>query len=173
MAHTNSDRRRFYVATLITLLALPALWWANESRDGAPNVATAGVVVGGAAEPTVPSPAAAAASNEFSDAPPVFLDGPAGQVGAARPEVAVPATPGERIETTATFRSDLPSATTCLAPGISNGGLIVVVNLDNGRSITCTTMLAPAGSDALVLSTSQFLEIADPTDAPIPVEIRR
>ncbi len=178
MAHTDSDRRRFFLATAITLMALPALWWANESRQSAPNVATAGVEVGDAAEPTTAAVAAttvpAPAPTQDPEPPPVFLDGPAGQVGAGLPEVAVPATTGERFQTRATYRSNLPSTTTCIVGGVNNGEDIVVVNLDNGRSVRCRALLAPFGVDPmLVLSSQQFLEIADPTDAPIPVEIRR
>jgi len=203
MAHSHSDRRRFFLATAITLLALPALWWANQSRQSAPNVATAGVAVGDASDPTAPAappvpsaapgtPSAAAeqpvapeapaeetAAPEApegsgdADPPPVFLDGPAGHVGAGLPEVAVPATTGERIQTRATYRSNLPTST-CLVGNMSNGLDVVVVNLDNGRSVRCTTALAPFSDDPiLVMSRDQFLEIADPTDAPIPVEIRR
>ena len=44
MALTDSDRRRFLLATALTLVALPALWWANQN-DGAPTVATVGLAV--------------------------------------------------------------------------------------------------------------------------------
>ena len=55
-----------------------------------------------------------------------------------------------------------------------NGSEVTVVNLDNNRSVRCITALAGAGDiDQLVLHTSAFSEIADVTDAPIPVEIRR
>lgn len=190
MATTDTDRRRFFLATALTMLALPALWWANQS-DGAPNVATAGLAVGASATtvddlataPALTAPRSPAGladatgdtdDTDDTDPPPVFLDGPAGQVGAGLPEIAVPATTGERLRTTATFRSSLGSSTTCIASGVNNGERVVVVNLDNGRSVTCTALLAPSGADQqLVMSGSLFAEIADPTDAPIPVEIRR
>ena len=171
MALTDSDRRRFLLATALTLVALPALWWANQD-DGAPNVATAGLAVDGGAELAEPDPIVPAADPDDS---PVFLDGPSGQVGAGLAEIAVPAPPElERITTKAIFRSDVGSPTTCTAPGLNQGASIVVVNLDNNRSVRCTARLAPSGAaDLLVLHPELFAEIADLTDSPIPVEIRR
>ena len=57
---------------------------------------------------------------------------------------------------------------------MTSGSRITVVNLDNNRSMTCTTVLAPGDAvGELVMSTSTFAGIADLTDAPISVEIRR
>ncbi len=171
MALTDSDRRRFLLATALTLVALPALWWANQD-DGAPSVATAGLAVdsgstGAEADDAVPV-------DDPADAP-VFLDGPSGQVGAGLAEIAVPVQPQlERITTKAVFRSDVGSPTSCTAPGVNQGADIVVVNLDNNRSVSCTARLAPSGAaDVLVLHPDLFAELADLTDSPIPVEIRR
>ncbi len=59
-------------------------------------------------------------------------------------------------------------------PGVSSGTKITVVNLDNNRSVTCTTALSPGNAAGdLVMHTSAFATIADLTDAPISVEIRR
>ena len=41
-----TDRRRVLAASALTLVALPALFWASDD-DGAPNVATVGIEVGG------------------------------------------------------------------------------------------------------------------------------
>jgi len=176
MATTHTDRRRFFLATALTLLALPALWWASES-GGAPNVATTGIAVSAAAdaESASNSPTTTVTgTGQVADVPPVFLDGPSGHVGAGLSEIAVPANTDDRITTTATFRSNLASTTSCIAPGISNGERVTVVNLDNGRSVTCTATLAPSSAEqVLVMSSQLFAEIADPTDAPIPVELRR
>ena len=97
VAHNDSDRRRFLLATAMTLLALPALWWANKQSDaGAPNVATVGIEVASgdsadAGAVIAPIDAAAIADHDRSrratsptlpttpvvTAPaPVFLDGP-------------------------------------------------------------------------------------------------
>lgn len=177
MALTNTERRRIFLAMALTFLALPALWWANQSEGAsAPNIATVGVEVGTEGETAnsaAREPAGSALADQLGEADPVFLDGPAGDAGGAA-EIAVPAAPRrELITTSATFSSKVPSSTLCLVPGIAHGSRITVVNLDNNRSTTCVTVLAPSGSGAdLVLHTSTFSELADLTDAPIPVEIR-
>lgn len=165
MALTPSDRRRILLASALTLVAMPALWWANQSS--APNVATAGIVV--------VDKSATAPTAEAGDVAPVFLDGPSGQVGAGLSEIAVPAPPAiAGITTTATFRSTLGSPSACMIPGIGSGQQVTVVNLDNNRSVTCTAILAPSSAaDQLVIASELFAELADPTDAPIPVEIRQ
>ena len=40
------DRRRIVAVSALSVLALPALFWAAGSDDGSPNVATAGVEIG-------------------------------------------------------------------------------------------------------------------------------
>jgi hypothetical protein len=182
MALTHTDRRRLLLATALTVVALPALWWANQSGSAAPNVATAGIAVGDGevaadAAPTAnagDTPADAAPDAAGSEAP-VFLDGPAGQVGAGLSEIAVPEAPGvASISTTATFRSDLPTTATCTFPGLTTGAEVTILNLDNGRTVTCTAVLGASGApDVLVMHTDLFATFADLTDAPIPVEIRR
>ena len=177
------------LATALTVVALPALWWANQSGSAAPNVATAGIAVDDSGSATDAAPAdansaggPAGSSADSTDATdfegseaPVFLDGPAGQVGAGLSEIAVPAAPGvASISTTATFRSDLPTTTTCTYPGLTSGAKVTILNLDNGRTVTCTAVLGASGApDVLVMHTDLFETIADLTDAPIPVEIRR
>jgi hypothetical protein len=184
MALTHTDRRRMLLATALTVVALPALWWANQSSSAAPNVATAGIVVSDAGEAdatgadTAAADGSAAPAENAEDAEagaPVFLDGPSGQVGAGLSEVAVPAAPGvASITTSATFRSDLPTTSTCVFPGLSTGDRVTVVNLDNGRTAKCTAVLGGSGAaDVLVMHTELFATLADLTDAPIPVEIRR
>jgi hypothetical protein len=186
MALTLTDRRRLLLATALTVVALPALWWANQSGSAAPNVATAGIAVGDGGSPAAPAgadtvgaPEAAANAANASDAAgseaPVFLDGPSGQVGAGLSEIAVPAAPGvASISTAATFRSDLATTSTCTFPGLTTGTKVTILNLDNGRTATCTAVLGASGApDVLVLHTDLFATIADLTDAPIPVEIRR
>ena len=187
MALTDTDRRRFLLATTLTLLALPALWWANQSENSAaPNVAVAGADVGvdvGAAHEDVGSSSESSAESarlgidpgEVGDIAPVFLDGPSSAAGAGLSEVAVPARPEvARINADATFRSDIGGPDSCVVPGVINGQQVTIVNLDNGRSVACTTTLARSAAGAQVtLHSSLFAQLADLTDAPIPVEIRR
>ena len=168
MALTQLDRRRILLASALTIVALPALWYANRPDSGAPSVAVAGLAV----NPTGDTETAPVADGP-PDAP-VFFDGPSSQVGAGLAEIAVPAAPtAERTTGRANFRSDVPVGI-CRSTAIGNGQSITVVNLDNNRSITCTTVLAPANAgDELVMHPDLFSRIADLTDAPIPVEIRR
>jgi hypothetical protein len=236
MATTHSDRRRFFLATSLTLLALPALWWVNRSEgSAAPNVAVAGAGVGvdvgadhdGAEPPTATAPtsapaaapevapatvdastldastsdastsdastldasasgaAAAAAESPAADegtdgdepgaVAPVFLEGPSAQVGSGLAEIAVPAPPAvARVSTTATFRNSVTGRDTCVVPGLLDGGTVTVVNLDNGHRVTCAATFVPGNlGDEILLSRHAFSQLADLTDAPIPVEIRR
>lgn len=187
MALDNIDSRRFLWAALITVLALPALWWVNRD-DGAagPKVATAGVEVAAAAE-TTPVPVTAEIivpttvgrsnlppADTASSSAPVFLDGPQGNVGGAS-EIAVPARPAtEILLADATYRSTIAGTRTCFAIGIPSGTEITVINVENKHATTCVVTFAPATQrDALVMQTEQFLELADLSDAPIPVEIHQ
>lgn len=182
MALTNTDRRRFIAATALTLVAFPALWLANtSSRSTSPNVAVAGLDVdddGAATAGPAGEPAAASAEaselGATGDVPPVFLEGPTSAAGASQSQIAVPAKPlVEGIDAKATFRSSVP-VDTCIVPGLTSGTRIRVVNLDNNRSVTCTSVLAPGNRlGDVVMHTSAFAQIADLTDAPISVEIRR
>jgi hypothetical protein len=178
VAFDDTDRRRFFLATTLTLLALPALWWANQSDGaGAPNVAAVGVGVGEAdgapATDTTIGQSLLPTMSLLEDTSPVFLDGPASS-GAGVAEVAVPAPPAvARITTKATFRSTV-AGNTCIVPGVVNGTKVTIVNLNNNRSVSCVATLAPAGTrDEVVLHTTAFSELADLTDAPIWVELRQ
>jgi len=178
MTLTDTDRHRFIAATALTLLALPALWWANTSENSSePKLAVAGIDadVDVAADPSTSGQNVAANVDAGTDeAPPVFLDGPTSAAGAGLSAIAVPARPLiDGITAKATFRSSVSNGT-CIAPGLASGTKITVVNLDNNRSMTCTTVLSPGSTVGdLVMRTSAFATIADLTDAPISVEIRR
>ena len=195
MAPSDSDKRRFLLVTGLTLLALPALWWANQHADsGAPNVATVGIDVGDGATapeatdtaqvvPAAPGPAPAttqppitiAPTTTSSDGPsaPIFLDGPSAASSGGAAAIAVPAAPTvERINTSASYRGSISPSDTCLTPDIETGTLVTVVNLNNGHSVTCVATRSYSTDDTgLIMHTDTFSQIADLTDAPIPVEI--
>jgi hypothetical protein len=171
MSLTRTDRRRFFLATTLTLLALPAVWWANEQRSsGAPNVA----VLGADVDDDETAPTATAPPTTTGTVQPVFLDGPSGKAGAGLPEIAIPAAPEiDHVRATATFRSSVPGDF-CIVPGVLNGRTVTIVNLDTNRSTTCVTIFEPGTpGEQIVLHTDRFSELADLTDAPIPVEIRQ
>ncbi len=178
MALTDTDRRRFIAATALTLLALPALWWANTSENSsAPNLAIAGIDadidVADAARPSQTS-SPTGPDTPTRDVAPVFLGGPPSAAGAGQSEIAVPSRPLiDGIMARATFRSSVPT-NICIVPGVTTGSRVTVVNLANNRSVTCTSILPPGDSTGdVVLPTTAFAAIADLTDAPVSVEIRR
>jgi hypothetical protein len=194
VAPNNTDRRRFLLATGLTLLAFPALWWANQATDtGAPKVATAGVSVGdgdNTADQTLAAPQAATEVVAVAPAPtvatappptdsdvgaPVFLGGPSAPGALAAPKSA-PAQPIDvvAIATEATYQSSISPRDSCLVFGVETGTTLTIVNLDNGRSVTCTAVRTFVDrNEGLVLHTDTFAKIADLTDAPVPVEIRQ
>lgn len=172
MPRPDPDRRRFLLATIVTLLALPALWWVNQSGEsGAPNVASVGVDVGGNA--ANPDSGASTATDESVPNEPVFLDGPSrGNAGVA--EIAVPAPPErEPVIGTGSYSSRVASVGQCLVRGVEPWNNVTIVNLDNNRSTTCVAAPAPETQTTdVVLHTRAYNKLADLTDAPIPVEIR-
>ncbi len=181
---TQRDRRRLTVATVVTIVALPALWlFSRDGGSSGPNVAAVGVQVengyvtndAGADATTVdagPSTANLPEAELSADVAPVFLDGPAAN-GGGMPAIAVPtAPPSEIVELPATYSSQIWNWT-CVAPGIQTGVELTIVNVDNGRSTTCVATYGDPRSTGLVLHTNGFLELADLTDAPIPVEIHK
>ena len=186
MALDDTDRRRFLLVAIASLLTLPALWWVNrDDPSSGPNTASVGVEVGGTldGEPVdepddaITIDSTVGRSNLPSEPtvltrPPIFLDGPASAVGGIS-EIAIPnADALETIITRATF-GNISGQNSCLAQNITTGQEITVINLDNNRTITCRVTLAPATQSApLVLQTAQFETLADLTDAPIPVQIR-
>jgi hypothetical protein len=171
----DRDRRRLLLASALTVVALPAVWLANrdDTTSPRPNVAAVGAPV---------------ADGEAASVPPASVD-PMGTVDAqyldgavpAPPQTAGPVTPAigtadGRVVATATaiFRRSVTSSTTCLFNGVKVGSHITVVNVDNDRSMTCTTALRPMDQpqDELMMSADAFATIADPSEAPIVVEIR-
>ena len=174
MALNDTDRGRFFFALLITLVAVPSLWWFSRD-DAAPDQSTVTTAV--APQTTEAAPTTIGQTNlpppEAVDSLPIFLDGPEGQIGGV-PEIAVPGQPTTAsIIAEATFRRALAGQQTCLSRTILVSRIITVVNLDNNRATTCRVLLAPATQrQDLVMDVDRFTEIADLTDAPIPVEIR-
>jgi hypothetical protein len=179
VALDNKDRGRFFFALLITLIALPSMWWFSQSDTTAETSQDGDVAVTTDPTPSTPEPPPTTIGQTNLPPPdavgsvPIFLDGPEGQIGGV-PEIAVPGQPTtESIIADATFRRSMAGQQTCLSRTILSGGIVTVVNLDNNRTTTCRVSLAPAGQrEDLVMDLDRFTEIADVTDAPIPVEIR-
>jgi hypothetical protein len=167
-----TDQRRLAVAAAITVIALPSLWLMSRNDEaGAPNVATAGVVIGpeeGSATTVGPGVADAMGSPGAA-----YLDGPPAATSPRVIEIAIPSEgPGTSVMGTASYRSSLHSEGVCQVKDAPFGARVTVTNLDNSRSVTCTASISPAGIlDSVVMHTDAFLIIADLADAPVPVEI--
>jgi hypothetical protein len=170
-----TDRRRLVLAALLTAVALPAIWLFARSSDGktTPSVA-AGVGV-----PTPEADAAVAADpadDAFGHDMPIFVDGPTTPPKAVVVPIVVPAVePGEHIDGQATFkRTADPYTTTCSATFAPFNAALTVTNLDNGRQTQCRNKTPKVFEDKSIqieLTTDQFEQIAQLTDAPIHVRI--
>jgi hypothetical protein len=180
-----SDRRRLVVAVAITVIALPSLWLMSRSgSSGAPNLATAGVAIapdgaGSVADesPVTSQPPSPAASPPTTDVDPMgsipaaVVQSPPATAGSVA--IAVPGgTDATFAVGDASYRSSIRDASTCIVRDAPFGTTVTVTNRNNNRSIVCRASVPAAGTDeAVVLATSRFNEIADLTDAPIPVDI--
>ena len=164
------DRRRVVVASVFTLVALPALWVLNResaATSGSPAVGAAGVEIKSSAD-------AAPDTTAYQPEAPAFVGGDEVPVPPAAVVVAVPPpTSANQVTARASFHrytAGSRQCTTLLAP---DGALLTVENVDNGQSTTCTNTLGMAmqtGAD-LVLHTEVFGEIGDLADAPLPVHV--
>jgi len=163
------------LVSVLTLGALPAIWLVNRQDERAtPDAA------GAAAADGVP---AATTSTTMPDVmgtvAPRFLNGTNDSVPqATNPPVFVGEPDGTVIaDGTATYRRDVSRPGVCLTNSVEAGQQVTVVNIDNGRSIACTTEARAeeeaALADEIVLLTQDFAQIADLTDAPVNIEIRQ
>ena len=76
------------------------------------------------------------------------------------------------INGTASFRRNIRSTTACQVKGVPFNTAITVTNLDNSRSVQCIASVGGTEpDDDVVLHADAFLQIADLTDAPVPVQI--
>lgn len=93
-------------------------------------------------------------------------------------DVAVPAAEqGEVMSARATFSRNFTAPALCVGGPDEVGTVLTVTNVNNNRSTECT-VVSGAGiiepeAGTIVLERSVYLQIADASDAPVPVEIRR
>lgn len=170
----TADRRRLAWASVVTVAALPALWFVNKESDAnRPNVAAVGLAAddGGApvttvgpidplGDPDVSPATIIAAPPTSATTPPQIRYGTADDALVARVD--------------ATFRRSVGDPEACWYNGVSSGDYITVLNPANGRSIECWTVLRHDDPPhQVVLYPSAFAELARFTDAPVTVEIRQ
>lgn len=157
---------------LVTLIAVPALWLVSRQTDESAAADTGAVAVEDGAVATTDAASNRPPLEPPSDLP-IFLDGPASEQRPGVPRIVVPARPEiEPVRFEASYRSTVAGLRSCLVRNLASGLTINVRNLDNGRSISCVTSVAPFTQVAdLVMHTDTFSELADLTEAPIPVEV--
>jgi hypothetical protein len=171
----DRDRRRLVLVSALTVASLPAVWLVNREDDQSlrPNVAAVGAAVGDGAGSTT-----LVTIDPMGDVSPQFLNEPAASVA---PTVPGPVAPvigtgdGQVVGGgRAIFRRSVRDDKTCLYSGVPSGSHIVVVNAANDRSVDCWTAPRAIGepADEVVMSAAAFAAIADPTAAPIHVDIR-
>jgi len=193
------DRRRLMAALVITTLALPALWISQRSDTvGLASDGSVEVIIIGDPAPTTnvrdrpPTPNLLGQPGGAFLVPPESVDPDAvvpttttttttipnipspDQVAALPdPNDLDPDTfaPSNELLGSATFRSWLTQEDLCAARSIPADTIIKVVNLDNGQSMMCRVAFISLGTHDVILGRSAFAQIADLTDAPIPVEI--
>jgi hypothetical protein len=165
------------LASALTIVALPAVWLANQDPAGTsgsrPNVAAVGLPAGdgGAAVAADTEPVDPMGSVEAG-----YLDGSSLPPRAEHVPIEFGTSADLLVDSaTAIYRRSVGRVDTCLYSGVEAGAHIRVVNIDNGRSVDCWTALRPpdAPPDELVMHPDRFAQIADLTSAPIDVEIRR
>lgn len=168
----DRDRRRLVWASALTVAALPAVWLVNRDETTTrPSVAAVGLAPGEVAASTTTE-----TIDPMGPVSPGFLGAAATPRPAAQPPAPVVGTgAGVTLATgTAIFRRSVTDSRTCLFSGVPSGSYVTVVNVANNRSTDCWTALRapdqPQGE--LVMSAGAFASIADPTTAPIHVEIR-
>jgi hypothetical protein len=181
MDHDYGQRRRVALALAITVIAAPAAFLLNRDKGGDdPSVvSTAGTLVGTMA----PDPAVAAAGASASTEDPFETDplgtAPVGYLaGTTVPgdldpaQIAVPRLP-DSVRGLASFSSDIDSTLRCHANAeVPFNATLTVTNLDNSRSVQCVSSIGGAPPETtIVLATATFAQIADLTDAPVPVQI--
>jgi hypothetical protein len=178
MDYEYAQRRRIAVAIAVTVILGPAAFLLNrDTNDDQAGVAIPGtlpgaVSVGGAGDPAVGT--GPTATDALGTAPVGYLTGTTVASDNEPVQIAIPKLQ-EAIKGQATFSSAIAATTQCHAnyvKGIPFNATLTVTNLDNSRSVQCVASIA--GAEPLVevvLAVDTFAQIADLTDAPVPVEI--
>jgi hypothetical protein len=179
MDHDYAQRRRVAFAVAVTAILGPAAFLLDRSSgDGDTSAttqlpATVVATVPGAGT-TGPAPTDPAETDPMGTAPVGFITGSTLPDDNQPARIAIPNLP-PAVKGHATFSSDIVETTRCHAntsSGVPFNATITVTNLDNSRSIQCVASVGgPDTAIEIVLPTAAFAEIADLTDAPVPVQI--
>jgi DNA-binding beta-propeller fold protein YncE len=161
------DRRRVTVATVFTVVVMLLLGAVdNDSSGGAASSLTVDTLEGSDTAPP---------TNAYDPDAPVFVADDGNPDLLTPAQVLVPPPPSGNVVVGRASHGRYSSllerpCTTGVAPDQT---LLTITNMNNGQSTTCVNTYGktlPAGID-IVVDSDQFGEIANLTDAPIPVRI--
>jgi hypothetical protein len=155
------ERRRITILGIVTILALTVVR-VSGIGDSADTTTT-----------TLTATSTTVVTDE-SIPDPVILGGPAPLAPSGSAVIAYPATMGNEINGLATF-SNLGYTQTpvCYSTQVPAGAIITVTNVNNGRTLKCTSvfsLLVPPGM-TIMMHISLFTNFANLNDAPLPVKI--
>ncbi len=177
MSFEQSQRRRLSIAIALTVILVPAVFLLNRGDDPVATGPTPTVIgtvppPGATGAPaTTPAPSEPTATDVMGTSPVDILDDPLPVSENDPATIAIPRLP-QSVTGPASFSRNIRLATGCYAPDVPYNTRITVTNLDNSRSISCINNVRGTRPDeAVVLHADAFLQIADLTDAPVPVQI--
>jgi hypothetical protein len=177
MDHDYAQRRRVALAIAITVIAAPAAFLLNRDVAGdatPPGITLVGTQPPGGSAPSVTQSTDPAATDALGTAPVGYLSGTTIPVSNEPARIAIPRE-RDGVKGTASFSSTIESTLRCQAKvsrGVPFNATITVTNLDNSRSVQCIASIGgPEPDEDVILAPDTFAEIADLTDAPVPVEI--
>jgi hypothetical protein len=156
---------------------VPAAFLLGRGDDGAADEPSSITLVGGQPSGTAES-AAEETERVAPDATDVMGTAPVDALHSDQPvstddgaTIAIPRMP-RSVSGAATFSRNIGDASHCYAAEVTFGARITVTNLDNDQSVDCINDVGGTRPDeAVVLHPDAFLQIADLTDAPVPVQI--
>ena len=170
MSYEYAQRRRIAIAIALTVILVPAAFLLN--RDDEPAVTSPSpTLVGGQPTGTRPISTAPVVTDVMGTSPIDPLNDPLSAAGDDPATIAIPRVP-QSVSGAATFSRNISLPTGCYAPNVPYNTRITVTNLDNSHSVDCINNVGGNRPDeAVVLHEEAFLQIADLTDAPVPVQI--
>lgn len=174
MDHDYAQRRRVALAIAITVIAAPAAFLLNRSDPDAGSLAPGVTLVG----TNPPAPGATPTATGPSDtgamgtAPVGYLSGTTVPDQNEPARIAIPRVQAS-VRGDASFTSQIDETTRCHARHeVPFNATITITNLDNSRSVQCVASIGgPEPDEMVVMAPETFAEIADLTDAPVPVQI--
>ncbi|PIE33421.1 MAG: hypothetical protein CSA55_01965 [Ilumatobacter coccineus] len=156
------------IALVITIIAIPVLIWSSRQGNETTAIVTTGEVI--APGTTSMPPTEASTTGPLGTAPAAYLGGTLPPTRKDPATIRIPR-PSNALVGDASFDEVIGTSVSCAVKDAPYGIEVTVTNLDNSRSIRCLALSPATDLDAeVVLHRDAFAQIADLTDAPIPVE---